>query len=38
MNKGYYIVPEIEVHIFDVEQGFLLSNLENPVENPEQEW
>lgn len=33
-----YLAPEVEVLDIEVEQGFALSNLENPVEKPEQNW
>ena len=33
-----YIAPQIEVLEIGVEQGFALSNLEDPVEAPEQGW
>lgn len=33
-----YIAPQIEVLEIDVEHGFALSNLEDPVEAPEQSW
>lgn len=33
-----YIAPEFEVLDVEVELGFAGSNLENPKENPEQDW
>ena len=33
-----YLSPEFEVYEIQVEQGFMLSNLEDPKENPEQGW
>ena len=33
-----YHAPEFEVLATEVEQGFALSNLEDPVEKPEQSW
>ena len=33
-----YLAPEFEVVAVEVEQGFSLSNLEDPKENPEQGW
>lgn len=33
-----YLAPEFEVLDIEVEQGFSLSNLENPEENPEMDW
>ena len=33
-----YLAPEFEVLNIEVEQGFALSNLEDPVEKPEQSW
>ena len=33
-----YLAPEYEVLNIEVEQGFALSNLEDPVEKPEQSW
>ena len=33
-----YLAPELEVLNIEVEQGFALSNLEDPVEKPEQSW
>ena len=33
-----YLAPEFEVMVVEVEQGFALSNLEDPKENPEQGW
>ena len=37
-RKTYYLAPEIEVHYLNVESGFVLSNMEDPIEKPEQEW
>ena len=38
-TKQYeYLAPEFEVLDIEVEQGFALSNLEDPEENPEQDW
>ena len=33
-----YLAPEFEIMAVEVEQGFSLSNLENPEERPEQGW
>ena len=33
-----YLAPEFEIVAVEVEQGFSLSNLENPEERPEQGW
>lgn len=33
-----YLTPEFEVVAVEVEQGFSLSNLEDPEEKPEQGW
>ena len=33
-----YLAPEFEVVAAEVEQGFSLSNLEDPEERPEQGW
>ena len=33
-----YLAPEFEVVAVEVEQGFALSNFENPEERPEQDW
>ena len=33
-----YLAPEFEVLDVEIEQGFALSNLEDPVEKPEQSW
>ena len=33
-----YLAPEFEIVAIEVEQGFALSNLEDPKENPEQDW
>lgn len=33
-----YLAPEFEVLDIEIEQGFALSNLEDPEENPEQDW
>ena len=33
-----YLAPDFEVVAIAVEQGFALSNLENPVEKPEMDW
>ena len=33
-----YLAPEFEVVAIEVEQGFTLSNLEDPKESPEQNW
>ena len=37
-KQDEYIAPEFEVVAVEVEQGFSLSNLENPEERPEQDW
>ena len=33
-----YLAPEFEVLDIEVEHGFAGSNLEDPVEKPEQSW
>ena len=33
-----YLAPEFEVMDVKIEQGFALSNLENPEEKPEMDW
>ena len=33
-----YLAPEFDIVTIEVEQGFSLSNLENPEERPEQGW
>ena len=33
-----YLAPELEVVTVEVEQGYFQSNLEDPEENPEQDW
>ena len=33
-----YLAPELEALDVEIEQGFALSNLEDPVEKPEQSW
>ena len=33
-----YLAPEFDIVAIEVEQGFSLSNLENPEERPEQDW
>ena len=37
-TKQHYLAPEFEVLDIEVEQGFALSNLEDPEENPEIDW
>ena len=37
-KQDEYLAPEFEVVAIEVEQGFALSNLENPTEKPEQDW
>ena len=37
-TKQHYLAPEFEVLDIKVEQGFSLSNLENPEENLEMDW
>ena len=37
-NQRYYFAPEIEVSYVEVEIGFAGSLLEDPIENPEQNW
>ena len=37
-EQQHYLAPEFEVVAVEVEQGFSLSNLENPEERPEQGW
>ena len=34
----HYLAPEFDVLDVEIEQGFALSNLEDPVEKPEQSW
>lgn len=34
----HYLAPEFEVLDIEIEQGFALSNLEDPKENPEMDW
>lgn len=41
MDKKFYLpylAPDVEVVTIAVEQGFALSNLEDPVVKPEQSW
>lgn len=39
MKVNEYFAPDIEVLYLSVEQGFLISNLEDiDDENPDQEW
>lgn len=38
-EQQHYLAPEFEVLDIEVEQGFAASsNVEDPDENPEQEW
>ena len=37
-TKQHYLAPELEELDIAVEQGFALSNLENPEEKPEMDW
>ena len=38
MNKDYaYLAPEVEIVEVNVECGFA-NSIEDPVENPEQDW
>ena len=37
-KQDEYLAPEFEVLDIEVEQGFALSNLENPEEKPEMDW
>ena len=37
-RQQHYLAPEFEVFDIEVEQGFALSNLEDPEENPEIDW
>ncbi len=37
-NQEGYLTPKLEVLEVAVEQGFSQSNLEDPVEGPEQSW
>ena len=37
-KQDEYLAPEFEVVAIEVEQGFALSNLEDPEENPEMDW
>ena len=37
-KQQHYLAPEFEVLDIEVEQGFAVSNLEDPEENPEQDW
>lgn len=34
----HYLAPKFEVLDIEIEQGFAASNLEDPKENPEQDW
>ncbi len=34
----HYLAPEFEVLDIEIDQGFALSNLEDPKENPEMDW
>jgi hypothetical protein len=36
-NMNLYLVPEVEIVEMNVEYGFAIS-IEDPVENPEQDW
>ena len=36
--KQYYQAPEIEILEIIVEQSILTSSMEDPIENPEQDW
>jgi hypothetical protein len=36
-NMNSYLVPEVEIVEMNVESGFAIS-IEDPVENPEQDW
>ena len=37
-GQQHYLAPEFEVLDIEVEQGFALSNLENPDEIPDMDW
>ena len=37
-KQQHYLAPEFEVLDVEIEQGFALSNLEDPKENPEMDW
>ena len=37
-KQPHYLAPEFEVLDIEIEQGFALSNLEDPKENPEMDW
>ena len=37
-NQRRYLVPDIEVNYAEIERGFAFSALEDPFENPEQNW
>ena len=37
-KQDEYLAPEFEVLDVEIEQGFAASNLEDPEENPEQDW
>ena len=37
-SQNHYSAPEVEVIVTTVEQGFSLSNLENPGEKDPMEW
>ena len=37
-KQDEYLAPEFEVLDVEIEQGFALSNLENPEEKPEMDW
>ena len=38
IKQRCYLAPEIEVNYAEVELGFAGSLLEDPIENPEQNW
>ena len=37
-EKKYYIVPVVEVNEIEAERGYAGSMLEDPIEQPEQNW
>ena len=37
-EQEMYLAPEFEVVAVEVEQDYFQSNLEDPEENPEQDW
>jgi hypothetical protein len=37
-TKNGYVAPDVELIVATVEQGFVLSNLENPEEKDPMDW